>query len=267
MTDVFDWIIRQEIEPGADVRPVLQPIFPLVVPEREARGVLIVPTFSADAELTADAPPMDRDRLTPRDVQARAFPRMTETNQTAMTLQTPSAVVSPVPPPAPIGIEPDAPIVPKPEAQEESPVIVPAKAAIPVRRVVPAAPPETLVRSDADQVIPSDTATKIAPDRAIQPERAGEIFPAAPRIIARPVQTRPRDSAPPIVPSLPIEETPDSLPATSASEPPEIRIIIGRVEVRTTDTPPTSMKKPAKPNMPRLSLEDYLRSRSNGGSS
>ena len=50
---------------------------------------------------------------------------------------------------------------------------------------------------------------------------------------------------------------------TAKTEPPTIQVTIGRVEVRAI-APPPSPRQPPQPSVPKLSLEDYLKSRSGG---
>lgn len=73
------------------------------------------------------------------------------------------------------------------------------------------------------------------------------------------------DSTPPVIPT---QLVPLSAPATTAipsikPEPPTIRVTIGRIDVRAIASP-TPPRQAPKPNIPKLSLEDYLKSR-NGG--
>ena len=49
----------------------------------------------------------------------------------------------------------------------------------------------------------------------------------------------------------------------SSKSPPVIRVTIGRIEVRAVH-PPAPASKPAKPRLPKLSLEEYLRKRQRG---
>ncbi len=68
-----------------------------------------------------------------------------------------------------------------------------------------------------------------------------------------------RETAPVIRATARVESTRAVLPPT----PPTIHVTIGRVEVRAT--PPVTAAKPlARPAGPRLSLDDYLRSRGEG---
>lgn len=84
---------------------------------------------------------------------------------------------------------------------------------------------------------------------------------------AKPIQpTAPPALLPVMRPPLPVVRSMRSMPVVGrepAPPAPTIQVTIGRIEVRAT--PPTAAPaRAARPATPKLSLEDYLRSRSGG---
>ena len=266
MSDLFDQIIKQALEPDADVRPVLQPIFPLAIPERETRMVLITPTFSAevDAEPSASASITGRDELTLSPRLAPSHPQAEKANDTPQPAPTSapiSTAIRTVSPPANQASE-EASAMPDRSTPQVLPAIIPSpRVTSPVLREQSHAQPEATIQPTVMKEM------MVRP--TVQPieDRAEEIVPKPATIKARPVQLRPIDSALSVVPNLAAEEqaSPPLAPTSSMSAPQEIRITIGRIEVRTVDSPTVSARQSAKPHVPRLALADYLRSR--GGSS
>ena len=106
---------------------------------------------------------------------------------------------------------------------------------------------------------------------------APPILPSAPALMASEAQDNPREHWPAVERIRPSAGWVEPLAAPSAAAPaptrrqpavdpppaPTIRVTIGRVEVRAVLPPPAPARTPA-PATPKLSLDEYLRSR-NGG--
>jgi len=73
----------------------------------------------------------------------------------------------------------------------------------------------------------------------------------------------PRPVIQPQITALP--EQPTSPPSTKPTSPPTIQVTIGRIDVRTIAAP-TPSRRPSTPSPAKLSLDEYLRSRSSGAS-
>ncbi len=73
----------------------------------------------------------------------------------------------------------------------------------------------------------------------------------------------PRPVIQPQITALP--EQPTSPPSTKPTSPPTIQVTIGRIDVRAIAAP-TPSRRPSTPSSAKLSLDEYLRSRSSGAS-
>ena len=73
----------------------------------------------------------------------------------------------------------------------------------------------------------------------------------------------PRPVIQPQITALP--EQPTSPPSTKPTSPPTIQVTIGRIDVRAIAAP-TPSRRPSTPSPAKLSLDEYLRSRSSGAS-
>jgi transposase len=62
-----------------------------------------------------------------------------------------------------------------------------------------------------------------------------------------------------------LPEQPTSPPSTKPTSPPTIQVTIGRIDVRAIAAP-TPSRRPSTPSPAKLSLDEYLRSRSSGAS-
>ncbi|BBL72824.1 hypothetical protein [Methylogaea oryzae] len=125
----------------------------------------------------------------------------------------------------------------------------PASVAAPTSAAKPSAVPT--VQVDASIGAPSGA-------RPSQPEGDGTEGKATPPPFA-PSPPQPRRAA---LSSPQRRQSPPERPAASA--PPTIQVTIGRVEIRATAGKPAAAPT-ARPAAPKLSLEDYLKSRSGGG--
>jgi hypothetical protein len=96
---------------------------------------------------------------------------------------------------------------------------------------------------------PSSHIRLVAPERAPEPSQAILLQSPAQPTLSAGDQTRQRPIAPPRAYS-------------HLSAPPEIHVTIGRIEVRAIPTlVPVPAQKPPPPRTPKVSLDDYLRSR------
>lgn len=133
-------------------------------------------------------------------------------------------------------------------------------------------PTRDLEEDDARPVAPP-LAPHPAPPTVIRPvevERAGEVAMHRERSLERAAVPARPDAVRPVAPSVLV---PSLRPAPSVARPaavsmqptppPTIQVTIGRVEIRATQQ--ASPPRPARSATPRLSLEEYLRSRSGGG--
>lgn len=146
-------------------------------------------------------------------------------------------------------------VVEAPQTAENSARVSPERDG--ARAVIPPVAPQT-IQPRVSRALESDAVIEREPrrDRAKNPEE--QVEPV--KTIDHRVEPARRDLlsamslAPPVARAQPV--------ATPAA--PTIQVTISRIEVRATPAP-VAPERVAKPSAPRLSLEDYLKSRSGGG--
>jgi hypothetical protein len=101
---------------------------------------------------------------------------------------------------------------------------------------------------------------------AVQPPRSESIGPESPRSGRNvPVDVRRQHAYQPTPGPIESDLIPPEARTDNVAEPTQIRISIGRVEVRAVTAPPAP-EPPSRPGPsgPKLSLDDYLRARNEG---
>ncbi len=126
-----------------------------------------------------------------------------------------------------------------------------------VRETLLVPPPADRPAPDFSPVV-RRTEIETGPDSLAQSDRARETGSARPRT-ARPgpaIAAGPRTFRG-------LKQAPDS-PNESRTEPPIVRVTIGRIEVRAAPAPSAPARKPAPRSEPKLTLDAYLKSRQEG---
>ena len=198
-----------------------------------------------------------REPLTPASI---AIGR-TEDVRAPETVRSPRPARDPVPP-VPVPVQAIKPLQAPPRNGVEHGTAVrlasqPAPAQVPA--LAKATRPDRTPPAPRSPRQPPDTASPAAPLPRQRPgDNAPGIFTAPRPAATPPAQTLARARA-----AQPASRK-AALPATPPAAPPAVQITIGRVEVRALTTAERSGPRTARPAAPRLSLDDYLRTRGNG---
>jgi hypothetical protein len=249
MTDLLQRLAERAVGPPTGLRP-----------RRDA---------SVPAALVREAPPEPTDVV--EKAVAEREPRRVPRRQAT---RPPVSAEAPEQAPAPRQAAVEPPVRPRGPERREEPVRVEAPAAH-VEAKPPAAPPAPRRRGPTEPEDRVLSAEPRAARRSVEPElRARRVERAAvPEPAAKPKPHAERRPAPPRQPRPAVEvrtrraepeRTVVEVPVAAPEAPePEIRVTIGRLEVRAAPAPERPSERPSRPPVP--SLEDYLLRRAGGG--